>query len=452
MERKNFTSALVAGFICKQGKKQSIYWDGKTPGLGLRVTATGAKSYIFETSLHGKTIRMTIGDVRTWAIGKAQGEATRLKAMTDQGTDPRQVIAEKVTAIKAKVAAQELQKARESVKVCDAWDKYIEARKSTWGTLHLRDHERAMHVGGEKRNRSPKKTQPGILAPLANIRLVELTPEIVTEWAKVEGARRPTSARKARTILSTFLNWCTEHPTYKLIVTGNAAHNKEVKKHLGKAKAKNDALQREQLPAWFKAVRQIQNPVISAYVQGLLLTGARPNELITLRWQDVDFQWNSMTIHDKVEGLRVIPLTPYMSQLLSGLPRRMLTVRQIGEKLDVAQKSAPNEFVFSSPTSLSGHLIEPRLAHDTACAIAGVDVTLHGLRRSFASLCEWIEVPAGIGAQIQGHKPQGVREQHYIRRPLDLLRMWHVKIEAWILKEAGVALMPVKIRLKAVAK
>ncbi|MDP4028495.1 MAG: hypothetical protein Q8P42_05950 [Gallionella sp.] len=47
-------------------------------------------------------------------------------------------------------------------------------------------------------------------------------------------------------------------------------------------------------------------------------------------------------------------------------------------------------------------------------------------------------MPAGIAAQIQGHKPSGVREKHYIRRPLDLLRMWHVKIEAWILEQAGI--------------
>jgi hypothetical protein len=40
--------------------------------------------------------------------------------------------------------------------------------------------------------------------------------------------------------------------------------------------------------------------------------------------------------------------------------------------------------------------------------------------------------------QRPAHAPQGVREQHYIRRPLDLLRMWHVKIEAWKLKQAGI--------------
>jgi integrase len=68
-----------------------------------------------------------------------------------------------------------------------------------------------------------------------------------------------------------------------------------------------------------------------------------------------------------------------------------------------------------------------------------LELTLHGLRRSFASLCEWLDIPGGISAQIQGHAPQGVREQNYIRRPLDLLRVHHEKIEAWILEQARVS-------------
>ena len=54
----------------------------------------------------------------------------------------------------------------------------------------------------------------------------------------------------------------------------------------------------------------------------MLLTSARREELAPLRWEDVDFQLNSMTIKDKVDGQRVIPLTPYVSQLLATLPRR----------------------------------------------------------------------------------------------------------------------------------
>lgn len=100
-KRENFTAGRIAAYKCEPGKTQRIYWDGKTPGLGLRVTPAGIKSLIFETRLNGKTLRMTIGDVRTWAIDEAQQEATRLKAMTDQGDDPRQVKAEKAAALAA---------------------------------------------------------------------------------------------------------------------------------------------------------------------------------------------------------------------------------------------------------------------------------------------------------------------------------------------------------------
>ena len=37
-----------------------------------------------------------------------------------------------------------------------------------------------------------------------------------------------------------------------------------------------------------------------------------------------------------------------------------------------------------------------------------------------------------------GHKPSAIAEKHYRKRPIDLLRQWHTKIEEFILKEAGV--------------
>lgn len=323
------------------------------------------------------------------------------------------------------------QAARESVTVAAAWTEYIEARKPYWSERHYHDHVADMQAGGEKRKRSPKLTEPGPLAPLATTRLIDLTPERVEMWAKEQAAKRPTRARLSLRLLKAFLFWCANHASYKKIVETNAAQSKAARESLGKAKPKNDVLQREQLPAWFTAIRRMQNRIISAYLQTLLLTGARRNELAALRWEDVDFQWDSLTIRDKVDGLRVIPLTPYVSHLLAALPRR-------------------NEWVFSSPTAKSGRLMEPRIAHNKACAVAGLDLTLHGLRRSFASLCEWIEMPAGIAAQIQGHKPQGVREQNYIRRPLDLLRMWHVKIEAWVLGQAGIEFVSAKPGLRVV--
>jgi len=371
-------------------------------------------------------VRVTIGDVKAWSIEGAKTEARRLQVLIDQGYDPRQVKADKEAAIMARTTSLKSQQARESITLSMAWNEYIEARKPQWSELHYRDHIRAMKVGGEKKPHNSKKlTVSGTLASLATVRLFEITPERVEEWARVEVMKRPARARLSLRLLKAFLFWCSRHPTYKATVTNNAAQNKEASEILGKANVRNDVLQREQLPVWFDAVKQIHNPVSSAYLQILLLIGSRREELAKLRWEDIDFQWNSITIKDKVEGQRIIPLTPYVAHLLASLPRR-------------------SEWVFSSPASASGRLTDPRPAHYKACTIAGLDMTLHGLRRSFASLCEWIEMPGGIAAQIQGHKPQGVREQNYIRRPLDLLRKWHIKIEEWILDQAGIKFVPVK--------
>jgi intergrase/recombinase len=65
-------------------------------------------------------------------------------------------------------------------------------------------------------------------------------------------------------------------------------------------------------------------------------------------------------------------------------------------------------------------------------------------------MSEWCEVPTGVVAQIMGHKPSAIAEKHYRRRPLDLLRSWHVKIEAWILEQAGISLQDEPAGLKLV--
>ena len=439
MKRENFTAARVAGFECAPGKKQSIYWDGKTPGLGLRVTAAGSKAFIFETSLNNKTIRMTIGDPRNWAIGDAQAEASRLKVMTDQGIDPRQVIADAIAAKDAEAAAVVAQEARESLTVAEAWQVYVAERsasmkdgKPEWGDKHKAHHSYFVQAGGVKRKRGTRtgessKTRPGVLVPLMNMRLADVGAKVIAAWLDKESKQAPTTAAQAFRALRAFLTWCAKHETYSAAVQAGACQSDDVKRKVPTVKTKpNDSLRRAQIKPWFEAVQKIGNPVIAAYLQGLLLTGARRNELAALRWADVDFQWKSMTIRDKVEGERTIPLTPYMEHLIAALPRR-------------------NEFVFSSPTAASGRLEEPRKQHNMALTAAGLPaLSLHGLRRSFGTLSEWVEVPAGIVAQIMGHKPSAIAEKHYIQRELDLLHLWHVKIEAWILNEAGIEFVPVE--------
>ncbi|WP_406868489.1 tyrosine-type recombinase/integrase [Paraburkholderia fungorum] len=243
-----------------------------------------------------------------------------------------------------------------------------------------------------------------------------------------------------------FVRWANDTPAYRGVIPDDTYQTRKVRDAVPKVEAKaGDVLQREQLVSWFGGVRAIANPVISAYLQALLITGARREEMAALRWDDVDFRWSSLVIRDKVDGTRTIPLTPYLRSLLLNLKRINETPPPRSVKSDEQPKWQPSPWVFWSKTAADGKIAEPRLAHNQALDAAGLPhVSLHGLRRSFGTLAEWVECPVGVVAQIQGHKPSAIAEKHYRRRPLDLLRAWHSKIEVWMLEQAGVEFVPEK--------
>lgn len=454
MAKVNLTAGRVADFQCSEGKPQEFLWCAEVAGLAVRATAgSNAKRYIFQTKVKGKTMRVTIGKVSAWAIDEAKAEARRLQVEIDKGNDPRQQAIDKevseVSAIQAEKEANALlvqKQLKESVTMGDAWENYVKERSASkkdgkleWGERHKEHLASFVQTGGVQRKRGSRPNQPnttreGILYPLMNKRLIDLDAKAIEAWLDKEISKAPTSTAKAFSALRAFLTWCSKQDEYSAAVHSNACQSDNVKKKVPPSRTKeNDSLRRAQIKPWFDAVQKIGNPIIASYLQGLLLTGARRNELADLRWKDVDFKWKSLTIRDKVEGERTIPLTPYMEHLISPLTRR-------------------NEFVFSSLTSKSGRLMEPRNPHNKALAVAALPpLSLHGLRRSFGTLCEWVEMPAGISAQIMGHKPSAIAEKHYIQRELDLLHLWHVRIEAWILEQAGIKFEPVKSGLRVVA-
>lgn len=461
--RVRLTAGRVEAFTCPAGKSQAFLWDTEAPSLMLRATPTGRKTYAFEGRLNGATVRISIGTAADWSLDAARKRAAELKQQVDSGQDPREIERQKQAdrdAAKAAQAAEIEADKLAAVTVGDVWKTYLDDRRQFWGERHYADHLKMSKAGGEVSKRGVKaapdgtkpNTLPGPVFGLLALPLRDLTPDKIEAWATEQAKTRPTYARLCWRCLKVFLNWCAEHPEYsRLLATANPAKTKRTREVLGKPSVKDDALQREQLPAWFAAVRKIQNPVIAAYLQTMLLTGARPGEVLTLRWDDLNTQWKGMTIRDKVEGERVIPLTPYVTQLLAELPRRNEWIFSSARALRMDPKntrrrerehaakgqSAPAGDLMT--VSASGHLSDPSTSHRCACATAGLEgLTLHGLRRSFASLTEWLEIPSGVVAQIQGHKPSATAEKHYKRRPLDLLRLHHERIEAWILEQAGI--------------
>lgn len=428
MAKVAFTAGRISAFTCPSNKAQAFMWDLTVAGLGLRTTPAGKPAYVFQGVYSGKDLRMTIGNPTAWSIEQARDKARALQRLIDDGKDPRDLkrnaLAVQATREAAKAAEVEANKLA-ALTVREAWTIYLDERRPHWGELHYRDHIDKAKTGGlpsGRRGGGKQLTKPGPLAALMPMALTKLDPATIEAWAANEGKTRPSSARLAWRLLTVFLTWCSEQPEYaKLLPAKNPAKTKKARESLGKAGTKTDVLQREQLAVWFAAVQQLPNSTIAACLQMMLLTGARPGEVLALRWADVNTQWKGISIRDKVEGTREIPATPYMLHLLSGLPRR-------------------NDWVFSSSTSASGCLTEPNNPHTRACKIAGLEgLTLHGLRRSFKSLTEWLEVPVGVVAQIQGHKPSATAEKHYTVRPLELLRVHHEKIESWILEQAAIA-------------
>ena len=454
MAKVIFTGAKVSKFKCPSEKGQAFMWDSTTKGLGLRATPSGKPSYVFQALYQGKDIRLTIGSPDSWALPQAQEKARELQRNIDEGKDPRSL---KRDALAAQVQIDALDKA-ETMTVQEVWAVYMEQRRPYWGALHYQDHINKTKSGGlPSAKRGDKRlTTPGPLAMFMPLALKDLDQATIEAWAAKEGRVRPTSARLAWRLLTVFLNWCAEQPEYAgLLPAKNPGKTKKAREALGKAGTKKDVLQKGQLKDWFAATTRISNPTISAAIQVLLLTGARLNEVLTMRWEDVNIQWKGVTINDKVEGAREIPLTPYIEQLITSLPRRNAYVFASARGLDMSplnivrrsrKAEARGQVAPEGPvlqTSAKGHISVPNTPHTRACRTVGLDgLTLHGLRRSFKSLTEWLEVPVGVVAQIQGHKPSATAEKHYTVRPLELLRVHHEKIERWILEQAEVKFEP----------
>ncbi len=428
MTKVVFTAGRVAKFKCPSDKAQAFLWDAGTPGLGLRATPAGKPAYVFQGRFDESTVRVTIGSPTAWSISDAQAKARELQRLIDEGKDPRGLKREALAAHAEQRRQAEVAALRQEVDGLAAWTDYIKegkdvgfTRRGPWSDRHHQDHLDMADEGGKKKKRGNGDTAPGPLHALLAKPLAQIDDKAIADWLKTETAVRPARAALAFRLLRGFLNWCADHPTYGAIAQADAHKPKDVRRLVRRPATKIDALQREQLRAWFAAVQADTNRVASVYLQVLLLTGARKGEIGGLSWDDVDLRFGgSLTIRDKVEGLRVIPCPAYVAHLLAGLRRQ-------------------GPWVFGSDKTA------PRIAHNAtynhrrALAAAGLPhVTLHGLRRSFGSLAEWVECPTGVVAQIQGHKPSATAEKHYRVRPIDLLRVWHNKIEAWVLDEAGV--------------
>lgn len=422
-----FTAGRVSGFKCDPDKQQAFLWDLTAPGLGLRATPAGKPAYIFQSVYQNKSVRLTIGSPDAWNIEQARAKAKALQRLIDVGTDPRDVKRDALAA-KAKQAAadaaQAQQEAAAALTVGDIWPRYLQEgkpkRKDAWKPRYRVDIEAMAAPGGEKKVRGQGLTRQGPLYPLLALALVDVTEDALQLWFEREAVAGKHQATRALMMFRGFLRWCAARPEYRKLIDRDAGRAPAILDQLPSTAStkRTDCLEAAQLPGWWQAVEQLNNRTAGVYLRALLLTGARREELAGLTWANVDFQWRKLTIADKVDETRTIPLSPYLAQLLATLPRT-------------------NQFVFAS-ASKTGRIADTRNAHQKALQSAGIGtLTIHGLRRSFSLLGESAGAPAGAIAQVMGHKPSATAEG-YRPRSVDALRPYLEAIEVHILQEAGV--------------
>lgn len=425
MAKIAFTAGRVSGFKCPPDKKQAFMWDVTAPGLGLRATPAGKPAYVFQSVYQGKDLRTTIGSPAAWSIPDAQAKARELQRLIDEGKDPRDLKrealaahAEKQAAAAAKVQADKAA----ALTVGEVWPLYLAngrpKRKDAWKPRYRADLEAMAAPGGEKKKRGQGVTRPGPLYPLLALPLAAVNEDTLKSWYDREAVAGKHQAARALMMFRGFLRWCAARPEYRSLTDRDAGKAASIVENLPSNTRRTDALEAAQVPGWWAGVEQLSNCTASAYLRALLLTGARREELAALTWANVDFQWRKLTIADKVDSTRTIPLSPYVAHMLAALPR-------VGP------------YVFAS-TGKAGRITDARNSHAKALQSAAIEgLTIHGLRRSFSLLGEAAGAPAGAIAQVMGHKPSATAEG-YRPRSVDALRPFLARIEAHILDLAGV--------------
>ena len=128
-------------------------------------------------------------------------------------------------------------------------------------------------------------------------------------------------------------------------------------------------------------------PLTVAAVRLLLLTGCRRNEILMLRWDDIDRTAGELRLADSKSGPRRVPLTPAVERVLAGIPRAE-----------------------DNPWVIAGEKQGDRLRQidpfwNRLRARAGLDgLRLHDCRHSFASRALAIGESLSAISRLLGHK------------------------------------------------
>lgn len=368
-------------------------WDADLRGFGLKVTPQGLKKYIVQYRIPGLGRRSTPKRVDLGAHGTLTPEEARKLARgalsaVAQGSDP----------------AGERAGRRHTKTVQELWTDYLNFSRPRLKPRTIAEYERlfAKHVAPTLGTKLTPEVQSIDMRRLH--RSMHKTPVVANRVVAMLGAFFTFAWREG--VLST-----KENPAHSVEFYPESSRERFLTREefarLGQALARAERVGLSPAPIHRrKGAKQKHrpksadtpipaNPFAVAAIRLLAMTGCREQEILSLRWDAVDFERGYLRLADSKTGKSVRPLGQSAAAILEELPR-------IQGHPHVLPGLRPNQ-----------HLTEiKRVWYAVRHAAKLDDLRLHDLRHSFAS------VPATSGESLLvvrsllGHKNVATTERY----------------------------------------
>ncbi|WP_151448955.1 tyrosine-type recombinase/integrase [Lacisediminimonas profundi] len=395
-----FTRASLAA-LPSPAKGRLYRGDAQTRGLVLDIQASGTKSFQVYRKVNGKPTRITLGRfnpampesrevpagtdllalVGTSAelnVRMARRLADAVNASLDRGVDP------------AKEAR--LNRTQQSGELT------LRAAFDTYFTEHLVPHGRktaedmrndfARYLGkvppGQKKPRGKEKCKSkGAVdweqRKLSSIEQGDIRRMMIQLKEKIGGR----TANKAFVLLRSLYNWVIAHGFYPGV---NPCSNVEKFKE----NSRERFLTSEELPRFMAALNKSEHQDFKDFVFLALFTGARRENVLGMRWGDVDVgsgMWTIPGAQSKNDMPLTIPLTSATKALLA-----------------IRKEQAAGPYVFPA-VSKSGHMSAPNKHWKKLLMEAELPgLRIHDLRRSLGSWAAMTGASLAIIGRALGHK------------------------------------------------
>ncbi|KJV71493.1 tyrosine-type recombinase/integrase [Orientia tsutsugamushi] len=345
MESISLTLKLTDKLIRKikiPTERTSTIKDKIEPGLQLRISQTGRKTWSFEKKFRKEGIKMTIGVFPDLSIKEARKKARELKRLMAKGIDPREAKRQQ------QIAEDEKRlKARQDITFKELCYKYIEEYAKIYTIYWQKDTARIHNYA-----------KPLFLKKISDIKSNDIE-QIFNDISK--DGKYATANQFLITLSSIFnkaIKWelIDRNPTLK------------IDKH--KMQARERRLSYDEMSKFLHVLCGEATPLIRDFALLALYTGARKTNVLEMEWDNIDF----------VRKIWHIPKTK------NGKAQNIPLTDEIIEILQARKLTSKSKWVLSTDRSKSGHLENPYRRWYKICKKAGIkNLRIHDLRRTFAS-------------------------------------------------------------------